>query len=95
MIDCSNMTAAQLMAAAEEHIETEHELSGLLCRAADLAQDLNPALALLFRVLAEEPSEVAAYRANDVAELAIGLRQDLIESRLVNAVSAALQQFEE
>lgn len=93
MSDYSTMTVAQLLAAAEDHLECEDDLQGVLQRAAVLAQDSNPALAMLFRVLSEEPSDVAATRAAEMADLVHALHVDTDGPALANIASAALAQF--
>ena len=93
MSDYSTMTVAELLAAAQGHLETERDLESVLIRAAELAEENNPALAMLFRVLAAEPSEVAAARADEMMILAIRLHPDSDGPPLCRVASAALAQF--
>lgn len=89
----SAMNASELFAASEARLETEHDLERLLIRASEIAEPFNPALAMLFRVLADEPSEIAASRSEDIGVLSGNLHLDTDGPTLANAVSNALAQF--
>jgi len=75
-------------------IPTEHEMSLILQRAANLAEEAKmPALALLFNVLSEEPSEIAAMWHTHVLGLGGKLHADTDGPALCRVVSVALGQF--
>lgn len=93
MSDYSTMTVAELLAASEDHLETERGLEGVLIRAAELARNQNPALAMLLRVLAAEPSEIGAVRAEEMFNLATRLHPDSDGPALCRVAGAALAQF--
>ena len=71
------------------------DLSAFLERAAELAEDTDPALSLLLSVLAEEPPEIAANWAPALDELEGKLRPDTDGPTLAEAASKALAQWQE
>lgn len=93
MSDCSGMNVTDLLAAAQGHLETERDLESVLIQAAELAEENNPALAMLLRVLAAEPSEIGAVRAEEMLNLATRLHPDSDGPALCRVAGAALAQF--
>ena len=89
------MSLADLAECVKADISTEREMSLILQRAADLAEEVRmPALAMLFDVLSEEPSEIAAMWHSHVLGLAEKLHADTDGPALCRLVSLALAQFD-
>lgn len=91
MTDIHTMTAAQLLARANDPVDTDRHLTALLQRAAKIADEENEhALSLLFSVLSEEPPEVAAGWAPALEEMSAKLHPHTYGPALASAVSRAL-----
>lgn len=95
MTDICEMSGEQLIVRAESPLDTDRNLCAFLERAAELAEDFDPALSLLFSVLAEEPPEIAANWAPALDELKGKLHPDTDGPTLAEAASKALAQWKE
>lgn len=95
MVDYSKMSVSELIAASQDEIETEDDLESFLKRAYHLVVDADPGLAFAFCVLAGEPSDIAAMSAAGLANIVHRFPAGSDSAALANAVSAALQQFED
>lgn len=89
----AEMTVPDLLAFVGSEIESEMVLGNVLYRAAVIAQDTMPALEMLFCVLSEEPSEIAAEWTEELDNLATRLHVDTDGPTLCRIVSRALAQF--
>ena len=89
----SRCPPADLLARSQSRAFTEEDLAAFLNECADVADTENPTLALLLRILAECPLEVAAFWHTHLWELSGRISDD--DAGVAQAAATALAQFAE
>jgi len=90
--DIATMDLRHLLAYVSTDIEHDANLNAVLARCSQLSEAM-PALALILRILIDEPTEIAAERSGDLAILAERLHADSDGPTICRIASRALAQF--